>query len=462
MSRNRDNVEKLRDVASVPYVDNLFAQLQGSTVYGLIYNQTDDTYKRFGTATAEDNVWLSSLAGRLNTNSNSDSVTAFFNQTKTVQGNMKRVVVNNSGNYVRDYNANTWAHSEQIALSATETVMVRIPKFYYINVDFVYNTKTYTIIAQSLEEFSLDLETLGFVGASGIVGQNTGYSSYSAIVGTTISSIVHSAFDHYSAGIKNVMYMGAFDSYNIGGIYSSRPTLVGTSTQIKATGTITIANARAGHLAFGSSFNTVNYLQREALAITILIEKGTHLDEVNGQTQNTKWEGYSWNTAAASDDVNLGQTLPLLNSTGVIKDSSNRIVANSYRGLEDYHSHLWNFIDGCNIISGQVYIAKHGSTYLSDISTTPYLSTGRTTLTTGSGAYISSMYPGTIIPSNTGGTSLTKMTVGGWFASGNVVLMVGGSLTNPGLSGVVRWGSSNVSSYAIWTIVSRFSALADL
>lgn len=433
----------------------------GSSVYGLIYNKTSDTYKRFGTGTVEDTVWMSTLSGRMNENSNSDAVTAFFNSADTVQGNMKRVVVSNTGAYVKDYNATNYTHADQVNLTATQSVMVQIPKFYYISIQFVYTSETYNLFAQSLAPFSIELTSMGFGTASSITGQNaTGYVSYGSITGTVVTSVVHNAFNYNDGSVKNTLFVGAFKSYNVGGIARSTCTTTGTSTPIKATATQTIANFRTQHSAFGAKFSTYNWFEREAIALCVIVERGTFQTEVNGLSTTTKWEGYSWNTSGSSDDQNLGQTLKFLNSTGVIRNASNQTIANTYRGIEGYHSHLWEFVDGINIINGVVWLAKHGATYASDTTASPYFTSGKTVPTTGSGVYISDTYAGTFLPSATAGSSTTKMTDGGWFATGNMVLIVGGNLSNPGTSGAVSWNCSNASSNSGWTIGGRFSALA--
>ena len=454
-----------KKIANTEFVKNVMATLGlggGDAVYGLIYNRTSDIYKRFGTGTSEDTQWLSTTATRLNDSVNSDFVTSYFNQTKTVQGNMKRVVVDNTGAYVKDYNASSYSHSDQTGLTASQAVMVQIPKFYYVMVDFVDSGISYTVMAQSLNSFTLDLTTLGFSSPSSISGQNvTGYKSYDVIVGSSVTAVVHPAFLHNDGSTKSVLYMGAFKSYSFGSGYKSTCTTTGTSTPVKATCSQTIATYRSNHQTFGSKFQTQNWFHREALVLTAIIERGTFLTEVNGTSSNNKWEGYSWNTSASSDDQNMGQTLVLGNMTGVIKDGSNRTIANSYRGVEDYHSHLWEFVDGINIINGLVYVAKPGATYVSDTTASPYFSTGRTTLTSGGGVYTTGLFSGTFIPSAaSGGSSTTKYTDGGWYATGNRILVCGGYLNYPGLSGTVCWNSNTVSSYAYWDIGSRFSVLA--
>lgn len=445
--------------ATKKYVDD--RMVLGSTVYGLIYNFTDDTFKRVGTGTSEDNVWLSTIATRMNDLFGGDDITSFFNKETTVQGNMKRVVVDNAGTYVKDYNATSYSHPDQTGLLATQSVCVQIPKFYYINVSFISNSKVYHLMLQSLNQFSFDLESIGFSSATSIIGMHvSGAASYTSIVGTVITGIVSNAFVRQDNSIGDVMYLGAFMSYNTGSGYKSTCTTTGTSTPVYATASQTIATFRRGHQTFSSSFYTQNWFQREALNFTCIIERGTFLTEVNGINLYSKWEGYSW-TANTSDGMVLGLTLPLGNATGVIRDSSNRAIANSYRGIEGYHSHLWEFVDGINIINGAVYVAKVG-TYTSDISTTPYFSLGVSVPTAGSGLYISEVHPGTFLPKTASATNLTKYTDGFWSSTGNRIVVVSGGQAYPGLCGLLTWTSNNDSSSLGWNVSSRFSAVKNL
>ncbi len=428
-----------------------------SNVYGLIYNQTLDLYKRFGTGTSEDDMWLSVVAERLNENSNSDPVTTYFNRPTTVQGNMKRVVVNSTNAEVKDYNANAYTHADQTGLLATEQVMVKIPKFHYISVEFVSGGNTYNIYAQSLNSFSIDLADFGFSDATSIAGQKVNiYESYGTIVGTVITSVVHSAFKHLDGNDRSYCYYGAFTAVS----GRSTCTTTGTSTPVKSTANITFPTARTQATGFGSGFGIHSIFMRDALQITALIERGSFRFENAGVGLATKWEAYSWNTGASSDNQNNGLTLPLMNQTGVIRDASNRTIANSYRGIENYTGHLWQMCDGVNSISGVLWMAVWGATYASDTTAAPYFNSGITTLTNMSASFITSQFPGTFIPETVGGSSTTKMTDAAWSATGNTALYVGGLLSTPSASGLSAWASSTASSWSYWYIGSRSASLS--
>ena len=177
--------------------------------------------------------------------------------------------------------------------------------------------------------------------------------------------------------------------------------------------------------------------------------------ERGGASTANKWEGYSWNSGAGSNDQDNGKTLTLLNKTGVILDGSNQTIANSYRGIENYHSALWRWVDGVNLASDVVYLAKKGATY-NDTSTTTngYFSSGYTVPSDTYGSYISDLGAGTFIPTAiSDGSATTKMTDGVW--TGGTAIYVGGALNSPSTSGVCTWVSYDVASYTSWIIVAR-------
>ena len=168
--------------------------------------------------------------------------------------------------------------------------------------------------------------------------------------------------------------------------------------------------------------------------------------ERGGASTANKWEGYSWNSSVDSYDQDNGKTLPLLNKTGVILDGSNLTIANSYRGIENYHSALWNWVDGVNLASDVVYLAKKGATY-NDTSTTTngYFSSG-ITVPVAAESYISDLGAGTFIPTAVAGSATTQMTDVAW--TGSTALVVGGALAYPSTSGVCTWDSSAAASYS--------------
>jgi hypothetical protein len=421
-------------------------------VIGLIWNQTDDTYKRIGKnidfttidGVGEFSAWLSPTAVRQNDNdtvANSPLTKWLDSSINLPFSSRKRYVIDNTGSEVKEYAANSYTHSDQTGITATQQVMVKIPKHHYIQAKVVENLRTYHIYAIAKDEFTLDMVAdLGFLAPTvAVFNPTTGVSS-GTLSGGVITSVVNPSFLAHSGDTLAQRYYGAFNAVTGRSICGSG---------VKATSTITRAAARTSAQAFGSGFGLIDFFLRSNLEILALIERGTFYFDIG------KWRGYDWNTNASANDQNNGLTLALLNKTGVILDSSNRVIANSYRGVENYHSALWNFIDGVNSSNYSIYLAKPKATFADDTTASPYFDSGYDVPSGASAVYTSDFSAGSFIPSAVGATGTTKATDGCWSATGNTILLVGGTLLYGALSGLSAWNSFAASSSAIWTIVGR-------
>jgi len=443
---------------SIDQVDALLASVGNnieqttSPVVGLIWNQTDDAYKRISKnidfttidGTGEFSAWLSPTATRQNDN-DTVSISPFTkwlnNSVNLPYGAIGRYVVNSSGAEVKAYNADSYAHTDQTGILSTQQVMVKIPKFYTIQAKVVDKGKTYHIYAISKENFTLDLiSELGFIAPVATCWNPTTGVSSGTLAESVITSAIHPAFMDNSGGTLSQRYYGAFNGISGRSICSN---------SVYATGGITRAEARTSAQAFGSGFAIVDFFLRSALDILTLVERGTFYFDTG------KWRGYDWNTSASANDQYNGLTLSLLNRTGVILDSSSRVIANSYRGIENYHSALWNFVDGVNSNNYSIFLAKPKSTFTDDTTASPYFDSGYDVTSGASSTYISDFSAGSFIPSAVGATGTTKAMDGCWSATGSTVLIVGGALNNGALSGLSTWFSVNASSNAGWNIVGR-------
>ena len=436
---------------------SLAIETNTSPVFGLLYNVTDDLYKRIGkninpttiNGFNEFTSWRSPTAERQN---DADTIspsplTAWLDTTPNLPySSMKRYVIDNTGAEVKLYNADSYTHTDQTGVTATQQVMVKIPAFHYIQARIVDGGKTYQLYAIANSSFTLDAKNdLGFASPTiTLWNPTTGVSSGTA-VGSVITSALHPAFVTNAGGTLTKRYYGAFNAV-------SRRSICGSG--VKATVNITRAAARTSVQGFGTGFTQIDWLLRSALDLLVIVERGSFYMERGGASTTNKWEGYSWNSSADSYDQDNGKTLSLLNKTGVILDGSNLTIANSYRGIENYHSALWNWVDGVNLASDVVYLAKKGATY-NDTSTTTngYFSSGYTVPAGAGGHYISDLGAGTFIPTAVAGSATTKMTDGVW--TGSTALYAGGGMGNPTYSGVCTWASNADASAATWVIVAR-------
>ena len=433
-------------------------ETNSSPVFGLLYNLTDDLYKRVGkninpltiNGFNEFSMWRSPTAERQNDadTANPSPLTAWLDSSTNLPfSSMKRYVINNTGTEVKEYNANSYTHADQTGVTATQQVMVKIPAFHYIQARIVDGGKTYQLYAIANSSFTLDaVNDLGFASPTiTLWNPTTGVSSGTA-VGSVITSALHPAFVTNAGGTLTKRYYGAFNAVSSRSICGSG---------VKPTADITRTQARTSIKGFGTGFTQIDWLLRSALDILAIVERGSFYMERGGESTANKWEGYSWwNNDASSYDQDNGKTLVLLNKTGVILDGSNRTIANSYRGIENYHSALWNWVDGINLDSNVVYLAKKGATY-DDISTTTngYFSSGITVPYGANSHYISDLGAGTFIPTEVSGSATTQMTDGAW--TGSTALYIGGSLFYPTTSGVCTWASNVDASASSWVMAAR-------
>jgi len=415
--------------------------------FGRLWNITDDVYKRvglnpssFSTATkAEFDNWLSPTAQRVNDNDTSspcDLTTELDTNPNLPFATIARKVVNKTGV------VSTFDHAT--APTTNEQIMSEIQKTHYIHAIVVANSKEYDVQFVSLNPFEVDIvNDLGLTSVTSITCFNhaSGISS-GTVSSNVITSALHPAFIWHDDSEAIDTYVGSF------------PSVTGRSTfGSKATDTITLPTARTQHTAFGTNFNQHDFWNESLIKILAYIERGSNYLEGS----ETKWDGFAWSGAVQGDVQNCGLTLSLQNKTGVIKDGSNRIIANSYRGIENYHSNLRMWVDGININDGKVYLAKAGSTYVSDSAAAPYFDSGYVSIATSNGN-IEKWLAGTFIPNPTaGGTSTSKVTDMMYGSTGWRVLLVSGHLPYPGYSGLSYWYANNVSSYSDWPIVSRAS-----
>ena len=442
-------------------IDALIASIDGqctvektsNPIFGLVWNVTDDAYVRIGININKDMVdgnneftsFLSPTATRQNDN---DSFIVTSNLTQWLDGtpnlpfsSIKRYVIDNTGAEVKEYNADSYTHADQTGILNTQQIMTKIPKFYYVQAKIVDSGKTYHLylIANSL--FTIDLiADLKFINPTITCWNPTSGISSGTVNGSVITSAIHPAFIDANDTVLDQRYYGSFNAVSGRSICGSG---------IKATGTITRATARTSAVAFGGGFALIDFFLRSAVVLLALVERGTWYMDVG------KWRGYSWNNSASSYDQYNGVTLPLLNKTGVILNSSSQVIANSYRGVENYHGALWNFIDGVNSSNYSIYLAKPKATFTDDTTASPYFDSEYDVPSGASAMYISDFSAGSFIPSAVGATATTKATDGCWSATGNTTLIVGGALNHGALSGLSAWNSNNASSNANWNIVGR-------
>lgn len=435
-------------------------ELSTKPVLGLIWNQTDDTYLRIAKDVnvqrvqgyGEFSTWKTNSSDRQNDNDTgvASPLTKWLDTSANLPySSIKRIVINSSGTEVKEYKADSFSHADQTGITATEQVMSRIVGFHYIDATIVDAGKTYVLKALAKESFSLDLADYDFINPTITVFNPISGVSSGTVVGKVITSALHPAFVK-SDGLLNKRYYGSFNAV-------SGRSICGAG--VYATANISRTTARTQCRAFGTYFNQLDFQLRSAIVFLAQIERGTFFLERGGVSLNNKWEGYSWRSGATSNDQINGLTLSLGNRTGVIFNASNQTIANSYRGIENYHSALWQWVDGVNINNNKVYLSKvrQDAAVYDDTSLTTngYYDSGLTVPSGMSASYIAEFHPGTIVPKTVGGSATSKATDAGWSAGGLMALLVGGSQANPSSSGLSAWYSASAASHTAWDVVAR-------
>ena len=426
-------------------------------IIGLIWNQTDDTYKRIGkninTLTIdgfnEFSAWRSVTAERQNDGDtiSPSPLTSWLDTSENLPySGMKRYVIDNTGTEVKAYNADSFTHADQTGVTATQQVMVKIPSFHYVQAKIVDGGKTYHLYAIAKEAFTLNaLTELGFSTPTVTMWNPTTGVSSGTVASNVITSALHPAFTTSSGSVLSARYYGAFNAVSGRSICGSG---------VKPTASIALATARTQCSGFGTGFTQLDFFLESAKNILALIERGSNYFERGGTSLGNKWEGNSATYVAQSSyDKDNGLTLPLLNKTGVILNGSNQTIANSYRGIENYHSALWRWVDGVSLSSNVVYLAKPKATFSDGKITTPYFSSGYTVPSGASTSYIADFGAGSFIPVTLGGSASTKVTDAAW--TGSTALGVGGNLYSASYSGLQAWTSNDPASFVNWTLVSR-------
>ena len=359
---------------------------------------------------------------------------------------MKRYVIDNTGAEVKLYNADSYTHADQAGVTANQQVMVKIPSFHYIQAKIVDGGKTYHLYAIAKAAFTLNaLTELGFSSPTVTMWNPTSGVSSGTVASNVISSALHPAFTDNASNVLAQRYYGAFNSVSGRSICGSG---------VKPTASITLATARTSHASFGTGFTQLDFFLESAKNLLALIERGSNYFERGGTSLGNKWEGNSATYVAQSSyDQDNGLTLPLLNKTGVILNGSNQTIANSYRGIENYHSALWRWVDGVSLSSNVVYLAKPKAAFSDGTITTPYFSSGYTVPSGASASYIADFGAGSFIPVTLGGSASTKVTDAAW--TGSTALIVGGALSFASSSGLRTWSSNGAASAADWSLVSR-------
>lgn len=121
----------------------------------------------------------------------------------------------------------------------------------------------------------------------------------------------------------------------------------------------TISDFRTLAKANGSGYQQLDIHVVDVLRCLFYVEFAT----LNGQTVHP---GYTGGTEA----IDTGGTDGVVASSGAA--GSSNLYQFMYRGIEDLWGHVWQFVDGVNILDSQAYVADNANQYASDVFVAPY------------------------------------------------------------------------------------------
>lgn len=138
--------------------------------------------------------------------------------------------------------------------------------------------------------------------------------------------------------------------------------------------------------------------------------------------------------------------------------TTSRVIANSYRGIENFFGHLWQWVDGVNVSEHQPYICGVENIFQDDVFLGAYEPAldgdGQPITQPDTNGFQDSIYPHFFVKS-IGGSSATKITDYYYQSTGIRVLLSGGALGNGSSAGVGYLAAGNSSSSSNWTICAR-------
>ena len=302
-----------------------------------------------------------------------------------------------------------------------------------------------------------------------LVGTGTFYLTKSDT--SVVFSSIHPWFweggslaDHkYIGAFEGVLYDDTSSAYVDGtgsSLYASGDKIHSISGYIPMT-YISRPELRAG-CTVDAAFHQQGYWSDHAILLLYITEFATWNSQIAipGYTEGTPWDlakrcktGITATLGNQSGSVTYGDADVSLRCSYDWSGTPTIVVANSFRGIENFYGHIWKWVDGVKfefvgdpLSAANIYVSNNPADWDDDENSTDYTDLG-VDLPLASG-YQSALHPGTFLPSSvSGGGSDTYITdyyyVGsaGWRA-----LVSGGHLYDGGRAGVARRNADNAGS----------------
>ncbi len=337
-----------------------------------------------------------------------DIITPLGSRNRTlIQDKMKRCVLNANGtvNYYLDaHNSALKDDSTGVGVASVldgtdGNVMVQVPKF-YIKHTLINNIHEWWVSLFPKEGYSVHPWFL----EGGVEAQFKYYRAYTCT-------------------LKNGKLMS---------ISGSTP----TRSQTRAT-------FRTQAQANGAGWSICSWNAVNAIQILFLTEYCTFNSQSVLGTGNHLGNDYGMITGQSNSLGNFSSTAGI----------SDKVM--SYRGIENFYSDTWEFIDGINVQDYKVFLNQNPSTFADDVFTGNYINSG-VTVPVASANYVKKI-SSNFLPTAIGGSSSTYITDGFWSTSGNRVAFFGGDAYYGLLDGAFCLALNSLSSYLHVSVGSGLS-----
>lgn len=262
-------------------------------------------------------------------------------------------------------------------------------------------------------------------------------------VQTTGGFAVHPAFIKPDGSYRNFIYIGAYQGTGAGGN--------GSASGVNNTVSMTRAACRTACSGRGAGWHQLGYWENNALQWLLI----TEYQDMNSQRVlgNGSMTGGVYVVPTGLSNARGNRSANAHTAAGANTDYV------SYRGVENFYSRAWQWLDGINVNERNIYVAGDASKWADDTAT-GYTSIGQ--VPSGSGSYQRDLMSGiALLPSSVAGASDTTYTGDAlWTASGWRVARAGGLAGDGGPVGALCVGLGNGSSAAHTGISGRLSYAA--
>ncbi len=457
------------------YINGEIVNTECTTVYGVAWDEVDDTYVRTGYLTG---IAVGSSPG---------------NALLPIHEKMRRCIINDAG--VVQYYLNETDSTKKIDGSASDLtgaagqVMVEIPAFYYkhnysgtthswsisksaqagyslhptfikdgsnvanryigayegtlydvsasIYTDGIYQTTVSCVFANADKSLTIASRTGVFskltVGDKIVVSgtaANNGTKTVASLVSATKITISESVTDGTDAAtiIQTEKNWTATTGDKLASVSGKAPINYGTR-----------ANFRAVAANRGVGWRQQDFYLASAIQLLYLIEYASFYSQSvigNGLTDwSAAWPGYNdynpINNTGLSN-ANGNATYNLSNGNGVVGSYM------TYRGIENWYGHLWKWVDGININNNRPYVSNTRADFADDTSTN-YTDIGVNLINAeGYQSTLVNIDTG-FLPASVGASSSTKITDYYYQNTGWQVGLLGGCTDSGVLAGACYW-----------------------